>query len=282
MRRLTFENARGEDIVFYLSPLVIEELIGIGEVGAELQGQAVPYQDGELYADTKLLPRYIDLQGSITKTDLKDIKSYRKKILRVCNPKLGLGKITLELDGDTKEIYGALDGVPSFPERGRRPFQPFMITWKCPNPYWRNPSQVSRSLRAYEGTFEFPFEFPIELGIEGDITTLVNEGDTATPVTISIQGPIDRPMIENRTTGQYMRVNVNLLENDVLFIDTDPLHKRVEIHRGNQIFKAMGYFEHSGDFWQLQVGRNDIRVQAERGVRQAIAAISWHDMFTGM
>ncbi|MGP4074193.1 phage tail family protein, partial [Piscibacillus sp. B03] len=69
MRRLTYENARGEDIVFYLSPLVIEDLSGIGEVGAELQGQAVPYQDGELYADTKLLPRYIDLQGSITKTD---------------------------------------------------------------------------------------------------------------------------------------------------------------------------------------------------------------------
>lgn len=282
MRRLTYENARGARITFYLSPLVIESLTGIGEVEAEVQGQSSPYQDGDTYIDTNLLPRFINLEGSITKTDFVEIKKYRSLIISVCNPKLGLGKITLELDGTIKQIMGALDSVPSFPERGQYPFQQFMITWKCPDPYWQDLSEVSRALRAYEGKFTFPFTFPVQFGTEGDITTLTNDGDTATPVTISIQGPIDRPIIENRTTGEYIQINTEITPEEVLYIDTNPQNKRVEIHRGNQIIKAMGYFDFGGDFWQLEPGDNDIRFTAYRGIADSIAAVSWSNRYVGI
>lgn len=282
MRRLTYENARGERIVFYLSPILIESLTGIGEVDADLQGQKSPYQDGETHLDTILQPRFIDLEGSILKTDLREMKSYRKHISRVCNPKLGLGKITLELDGDIKEIFGVLDGSPTFPERGRNVWQKFLITWKCPNPYWRDPKEVSRALRAYEGKFTFPFTFPVQFGIEGDVTTLQNDGDTSTPVTISIQGPISRPMIENRTTGKHITVNTTLSPEEILYIDTSRQHKRVEIYKGNQIIRAMGYLDHNSDFWELEVGKNEIRYRADEGLAEAIAAISWHNQYVGI
>ncbi|WP_158681492.1 phage distal tail protein [Microbulbifer pacificus] len=282
MRRLTYENARGERIVFYLSPILIESLTGIGEVDADLQGQKSPYQDGETHLDVILQPRFIDLEGSILKTDLREMKAYRKYILRVCNPKLGLGKITLELDGDTKEIFGVLDGSPSFPERGRDVWQKFLITWKCPDPYWRDPQEVSRALRAYEGKFTFPFTFPVQFGIEGDVTTLHNDGDTSTPVTISIQGPISKPMIENRTTGKHITVNTTLSPEEILYIDTSRQHKRVEIYKGNQIIRAMGYLDHNSDFWELEVGKNEIRYRADEGLAEAIAAISWHNQYVGM
>ncbi|GLO64755.1 phage distal tail protein [Oceanobacillus kimchii] len=282
MRRLTYENARGERIVFYLSPILIESLTGIGEVDADLQGQKSPYQDGETHLDAILQPRFIDLEGSILKTDLKEMKTYRKHILRVCNPKLGLGKITLELDGDIKEIYGVLDGAPTFPERGRDVWQKFLITWKCPDPYWRDPQEVSRALRAYEGKFTFPFTFPVQFGIEGDVTTLQNDGDTSTPVTISIQGPISRPMIENRTTGKHITVNTTLSPEEVLYIDTSRQHKHVEIYRGNHIIRAMGYLDHNSDFWELEVGDNEIRYRADEGLAEAVAAISWHNQYVGM
>ncbi|MFA1819000.1 phage tail domain-containing protein [Virgibacillus oceani] len=282
MRRLTYENARGETIVFYLSPFLIESLEGIGEINADLQGQKSPYQDGETHIDTILQPRFIDLEGSITFKDKETIRKYRRFISRVCNPKLGLGKITLELDGDIKEIYGALDGGVVFPERGQSVWQDFSITWKCPNPYWRDPQQVSRSLRAYEGKFTFPFTFPVQFGIEGDVTTITNDGDTSAPVIITIQGPITRPMIENRTTGEYMQVNTRIGAEEVLYIDTNPQAKRVEIHRPNQIIKAMGYFDHNSDFWQLEIGENELRYTADEGIAEAIAAIGWHSQYVGI
>ncbi|MCT1577530.1 phage tail family protein [Oceanobacillus kimchii] len=283
MRRLTYENARGERIVFYLSPILIESLTGIGEVDADLQGQKSPYQDGETHLDVILQPRFIDLEGSILKTDLREMKAYRKHILKVCNPKLGLGKITLELDGDTKEIFGVLDGTPSFPERGRDVWQKFLITWKCPDPYWRDPQEVSRALRSYRGKFILPTTFPFELGISGDSTILYNGGDVDAPVTIDIQGPVTRPRVINKTTGQFVILNRSLSADEVLHINTNDQNKRVEIYRGAEtIEKAIGYLDHDSDFWKLEPGDNEIQYIADAGNADAIVAIAWHNHYLGM
>jgi Phage tail protein len=282
LRRLTFENARGESIVFYLAPLLITSLTGIGEVDVDLQSQKSPYQDGDTHIDTVFQPRYIDLEGAIIETDLKEIKKYRKNILRVCNPKLGLGKITLELDGDIKEIYGVPDGSPVFPERGQEPIQNFVITWKCPDPYWRDPLEISRALRAYQGRFTLPTTFPIEFGVEGDTTILINDGDTPAPITIDIQGPVTNPQVINKTTGQFIRVNLSLSENEVLHIDTGR-PRRVEIYRdGRTIENAMGYIDHYSDFWELSVGPNEVQYIADAGNANAIVAVAWQNRYVGI
>lgn len=282
MRRLTYENSRGENIVFYLSPLVINSLTGIGEVEATLQSRSAPYQDGDNYIDTLLEPRYIDMEATITRTNLKEIKEYRSYINRVCNPKLGIGKIILELDGDTKEIEAVLDGTPTFPERGQEVWQQFSVSWKCPDPYWRDIQETSRALQAYVGTFTMPFSFPVQFGTQGDSIIIENEGDTSAPVQVSMQGPLDRPMLENRTTGEYMRLNTNIHTDEILFIDTTFNNKRVEIYHGNQIIKAMGYFDHNGDFMQLVPGENELRYTAYSGVRDSVASITWANRYVGI
>lgn len=285
MRRLMFENSRGEQIEFYLSPLLIESLEGISEVDADVQGQESPYQDGDTYIDTRLQPRFIDLEGAITKTSLKDIKEIRRHVLRVCNPKLGLGKITLELDGDTKEITGVLDGSPVFPERRRDVFQKFTVNWKCPDPYWQDPNQVSRALRAYEGKFTLPFTLPFRLGKQGDRTTLVNEGDVPAPVQIDLQGPVTNPKITNETTGEFMQINGSIAADEVLHIDTSPGHKRIEVYNGNNfvrsVFGRLAY-EAGASFWQLEIGENDVSYVADEGNSKAIVAVSWKNRYSGI
>jgi hypothetical protein len=284
LRRLTYENARGESIEFYLSPLIIESLTGIGEVDADLQSQVSPFQDGDSLLDVRVQPRFIVLEGKILKTDSSEIKSYRERILRVCNPKLGLGKITIELDGDIKEIYAAMDGGVAFPERGRDTWQKYLVNWKCPDPYWRDPKKISTPLSAVKGSFRFPFSFPVSFGTDNGYTTLVNDGHVETPITIDIQGPVVNPKITNRTTGKVFRINHSLSSNEVLHIDMNPKAKRVELTRdGISIKNVMGWVDYAvSDFWQLDIGNNTIEYVADAGNSDAIVVVAWHNLYAGI
>src|SRR5699024_4529074 len=273
---------RGEQVEFYLSPLIIESLEGIGEVDADIQSQQSPYQDGDNYIDTLLQPRFIELEGSILKTDLTDIKQYRKHILRVCNPKLGLGKITLELDGDIKEIMGVLDGSPVFPERSQDVWQKFMIDWKCPDPYWKDLNSTSKPLQSYVGNFKLPTTFPIQLGISGDRTLLINEGDVPTPVRIDVSGQTTNPQIINRTTGEYIRINRTIADDEILHINTASGQQRVEVYRDNTIEQGFGYLDHNSELFMLEVGENEIEHIADAGNAKAMVAVSWQSRYTGM
>lgn len=282
MRRLTYENGRGEQIKFYLSPFLIESLTGIGEVDADIQSQQSPYQDGDNYIDTLLQPRFIELEGSITERNFGSIREMRRYILRVCNPKLGLGKITLELDGDKKEILGVLDGSPVLPERARDIWQKFMITWKCPDPYWHNPNQTSKPLQSYVGNFTLPFTLPFELGVSGSRTVLHNDGDVPAPVTIDIHGPTTNPQVINRTTGEYIRINRSIADDEILHVNTASGQQRVEIRRGDSVEQGFGYLDHESEMFSLEIGENEIEHIADAGNANATVVVNWQSRYTGM
>lgn len=267
---------------FNFSPFVIESLTGIGEVEADLQEQTSPYQDGSVHIDTILRPRFIEMEGSIRDIKSEIIIERRKQLTRVCNPKLGLGKITLEVNGVIKEIEGIPEGIPIFPDMERGPFQKFMITWKCPDPYWKDLNETSRALQAYVGNFTLPTTFPIELGVAGDRTTLFNAGDEPSPVTIDIHGPTTNPQVINRTTGEYIRVNRSIASDEILHINTTPGRKRVEIYRGNTIEQAFGYLDHNSEMFMLEIGENEIEHIADAGDRRAIVAITWQNRYVGV
>lgn len=283
MRRLTYENSLGDKIVFYLSPFLIERLQGIGEVEADTQSQGAPYADGDTYIDSKLSPRYIDLKGSIMFREFEKIREYRRVITRSCNPKLGLGLITFELDGAVYQIYGVPVAVPTFPERGRSPLQPFEITWKCPNPYWRSPNETTKPLVAYKGNFKLPMTFPFMLGTSGSKTTLYNDGDVPAPVRIEIHGPTTNPQIFNRTTGQYIRINRTIAQGEVMHIDTESGRQRIIVidEEGNES-SAFGYLDHESDLFYLELGENIIEHVADAGNRHAEVIVRWDSMYVGV
>lgn len=280
-----FTNAKNQTVELFDNPYRLMRVEGLGETESSVQTQRAPYQDGVIYLDSVLNDKSIEIELKITGEHQQDLNAKRRSLASVFNPKLGVGKLRYISDDDIKEIDVVADAVPFFPDgqRNRKPtFQRSLVYLRALNPYWRDPQEVSRALRAYEGKFTFPFTFPVQFGVEGDVTTLQNDGDTSTPVIISIQGPIRRPMIENRTTGKHITINTTLTPEEVLYIDTSKQHKRVEIYRGNQVIRAMGYLDHNSDFWELEVGKNEIRYRADEGLAEAIAAISWHNQYVGI
>lgn len=283
MRRLTYKNPRGDEIEFYLSPFLIESLEGIGEVDASNQDQSSPYQDGSTYIDTILEPRFIDMEGSITNRDFKTITKLRRRILNVCNPKLGMGEITLELDGSVQKISAIPEGTPTFPERGQNPWQDFQITWICPNPYWRSPNETTKPLVAYTGGFTLPFTLPFTLGTAGSKTTVYNDGDVPAPVRIEIHGPTTNPQIFNRTTGEYLRINRTIAQGEVMHINTESGRQRITItDEDGEESSAFGYLDHDSDLFYLELGENIIEHVADAGNRHAEVIVRWDSMFVGV
>lgn len=282
MRKLTYVNSLGESITFHKTPYLITSLTGISEVEAETQGQKSPGQDGDTYIDSLLEPRFPTLEGVIVESNLMKIKEYRSQILRVCNPKYGLGKLTLELDGDIKEIDAVLDGVPVFPERkDASRVQTFMIVWKCPNPYWQDVNPTNIKLEDYVANFSFPFSFPVTFSIRGDSRTIVNSGHVPTPIKVTFRGNSVNPKITKNNTGEFIKVNRTIPEGYNLVITTDFNNKSVKIIAPDGVeSNAMGYIDLDSTFFDLDVGENHLSFITEGGKPEVF--IEYRNLFIGV
>lgn len=286
MYQIIYENERGDIVDFGASPsLKALSFEGFGEVGAEIQSQQVPYQDGSRFVSSLLTERPLVIEFLIEGLSYGDVTALRRQLSRAFNPKLR-GELTAIVAGQTYTIEVVPEHVPNFPtgsdNQGKK-FQRGVIDLIAHYPYWKDPQELSRALHAYEGRFSLPFSFPIEFGISGDTTVLENEGDTEAPVTIDIQGPVTRPRVINETTGQFIMINRTLSADEVLHIDTNDQNKRVEIYRdGWAIEKAIGYLDHNSDFWKLEPGNNRIKYVADASQNEAIVAIAWHNQYTGI
>src|SRR5699024_9335069 len=295
MRRLTYENARGEEVEFYLSPLLIESLESIGEVGADIQSQTDPFKDGNTFINEQLEPRFIDLAGKILERNKIEIQEHHKQRIKVreqeqqkikmYKPKKGLGILRLELDGSTQFIYAIPETVPTFPERSMDVWQDFEINWFCPNPYWRSPNETTKPLIAYTGGFTLPFTLPFTLGTLGSKTKIYNDGDVPTPVRIEIQGPTTNPQLFNRTTGTHLRINRTINADEVMYINTEQGRQSIEVEGRDGTTSAFGFIDHDStplsDFL-LELGENEIEHVADAGNRHAEVIIRWNSLYAGV
>ncbi|WP_153465141.1 phage tail family protein [Sediminibacillus terrae] len=287
MKKITFTNTRGESIVIgSQAPFFLTSIDGLGDVEADNQSQKAPYQDGSIPFDSRLEERVIPFTVSIKANTPGDLPGLRQTLARVFNPKLGEGTLTYEDGYQTKVIKGKADSIPTFPsgKGNRTPLkQTSSVSLTCYDPYWKDPQEVSRALKAYEGRFTFPFNFPVEFGVEGDSTSIYNEGDVETPVQINIQGPVSNPMVKNRTTGDYIRIWRTLSADEVLHIDTNQQNKRVEIYlNGSVIQKAWGYLDDYSELFKLIPGQNEISYVADSSTDNAIASIAWKNRYVGI
>lgn len=160
--------------------------------------------------------------------------------------------------------------------------QPFRIVAKIKDPtiYGADLKQANTGDGDFSealGTAIYPFSYPIIYGASTSSVSVDanNVGDTPVyPVGISIFGPVNSPIISNTTTGEFIRVNVNLATDDnnlIIAYDKDSLIVTLDgVSVINQVTTDSTYFK-------IQPGSNIFELTGSSIGDGAYAIISFRD-----
>lgn len=283
MESMEFLNRHGESINFG-DDIGLISVDGLGDVAADNQTQKSPFQDGTTFIDNNLHERIINLEFVIEGNNYEDVKSKRKLLSRVTNPKLGLGVLRYISYG-ALEINAVASTVPVFPDgsNNRGPtFQRGMISFLCPSPFWLGEEQTDQ-LVVWEGGLEFPLELPIMFANLSPNKSMIlsNNGDEETPIFVTFHGPATAPIrVSNITTGKLIEVNQNLLAGEKLEINTAFGQKRVtKVLADGSKTNAFHYISLESKFFGLAVGNNLIEYSTGADYEQAGVTIKWRERF---
>jgi Phage tail protein len=285
MQRIIFTNARGQSVELKSSaPFLLQSIDGLGDVDADIQTQKSPFQDGSTYIDSVLQERAISLEIAILAADQPTLLQQRQYLASVFNPKLGFGTLRYENNGTVREIEAVPDGVPSFPsgKDNRLPkLQKAIVNLLCPNPFWKSTKITEEP--TFEPLFSFPFEGMFQIGIQRDARIIVNDGDAPAPLQIEFHGPAVNPIIINKTTGEFIKVNQTLGENETMEIDTTPGKKSVYfIQPDGTKRNVFNWIDLNSTFFQLVVGENEIEYSADSDIQGAIVNISYRKLYNAV
>lgn len=296
MRRITFQSNRAS-VQFGLNrptPFVFRDLRYTGKPETLLLTSQSSTQDGSSLHEAYYEPRVMEFSGYVYGHTQREMYQALQQVNAVVASKTPI-RIEYENDYGVYYIHGIV--TSAIEEEARQQinghYKPVSFSIECPDPVW-HASNVQEQVQIpyLSGRFQFPFQIRspgLTFGGGGYRADVVNIGDYAAPLEIWINGPANYPVIRNVSTGEHMAFDCELADHETLYINTTPLHKRVEIQ--NNITKqvtsglnALLDVETPGwSFWQLQPGYN--LVQYDCGMENmpnAVVMLRWSSTFTGV
>ena len=280
---IVITNKNGESITLgNQAPYFLETVDGVGEVPVALESQKAPKQDGSTYIDNTLENRAISIEGTIiTKGHPAAVLAARRLMQRVLNPKSGEVTITYHQGNQVKEIMGIAENTPVFPggsgSKGLY-YQKFLLHLICHEPFWLDTYFESREMSYLMGGIQFRLRLPTMFSYRGFKRRAINGGDVATPVEIEFKGPAVNPTVSNLTTGEFITVNRELQEEDVLTINTAFGKKHVKINGQN----AFHYIDLDSVFWNLAPGENTLSYQSNNDSVKTKVIVKWKNRYVGL
>lgn len=283
---LKFTNTRGESVSFNKAGSFFRAnaVSGLGDVANDIQTQKAPYQDGTSFTDSILAPRAISFEVYIQGENDTDVSKKRTQLASIMNPKLGEGVLEITYGTVVRVINAVSEHVPSYPSgndnRGLR-YQIGLIDLYCPNPYWKSTTVTEEP--AFEPLFQFPFEGEFQMGMQRDQRVIFNDGDVDAPLQVEFFGPALNPVIINNTTGEFIKVNQELLEGERMMIDTSDSNKSVYFIDALGVERnVFNWIDLGSTFFKLVIGDNDIEYTADSDIQGAIVNITYSKLYTAI
>lgn len=284
MPSITLTNADGLSVTLgNHAPFYIEKITGLSEVNVQFETQIAPKQHGATYFDSTLGEREITIEGTIiTRQNINELSEKKRLLQQITNPlNTQPIKLTYEHETTVREIMATVETTPIFPNDGGNHglyYQKFMLIFICHQPFWQDVYTESREMSYLMGGLQFGLRLPTTFSYRGFRRRAVNEGDVETPVEIVFSGPATNPTITNVSTGEFIRVNRSLGEEDVLSIHTEFGNKNVRINGEN----AFHYLDLASVFWHLFPGENILSYESNNDSIKTRVIVKWKNRYIGL
>lgn len=269
MQRLTFINAKGQDITFAeYAPFVFYKIAGLEYPIVEPVSTQASGQHGYTLHDVLLEGRKVTLTAHIHgENGVRQMYEKRRELNRVCNPLLGVGKLVYQNDYGSWSIpaYGKANAYGS----KVREFQTLDVEFSCPTVFWRTAEPMQANLAYIDGGLEFPLETPSYFGYNSYYAEVDNDGDAEAHMEIYMDGGAVNPVITNLTTGEFIRLDKFLHSYEKLYICTDPENIEVSLisvdPATNEPVRenAFGYLSDDSTLFRFQPGVNRLMFESE-------------------
>ena len=260
----------------------LKEYTGFTFADAQYRTTDSPYQDGVTILDTNFIPRKVTIPLMVTAPSLEDIQAAVLYLIRLFNPKPGVGELKFTYENGNNYYLSCVGTVtPSATIRGSN-WQMVTISLTAHDPLWYGDYQVASLGTATTKTF--PMTFPFTLAPNLAQASLTNAGDVAAPVTIVITGDVTNPKIKNTNTDEFFEFTRNMDESDVMTITTGFGNKTITYYDATAGTTVNGfqYLDADSVFWQLIPGANNILFTSDAVDPTTTVSITWRDRYSGV
>lgn len=287
MEKFIFINSDNEEISLGDNPpFILTKVMGVGGLKADVKMQKAPFQDGKSYIDTNLEERIITLHVTVIGNSLEEIQSNRRLLNRVFNPKLGKGTLKYESDVNSKEIEVVVHATPDYTLDNGNVVDTQLevaINLIAPSPFWMDILKQSKEFKAWLGGMKFSLQLPMSFAQQAQQRGIINNGDVSTPIKVEFLGPASNPQITNLTTNKFIRIKRDLLIGEKLIINTEFGNKKVTlIDANNNETNGMHYLDLDSIFWNLVIGDNQVRYDADSTGEHTQVTVFWKERFMGV
>lgn len=294
MQRLEVINlALKESIIFdsvgnSKEDILLSHIEGLGHPGATSQKSQGVNQDGCDSEDSLLDPRVIKLDVTIRTQDREKLYELRRKIFRIINPKTynretgKRGELLIYYTNDYKKyrIYGKVEDSAEFNDR-KKNRDKATISFYCQDPYWLDEKDTIVDVKAVKGGLKFPLVLPNRFSEVCFYKYIDNEGDTDMPVQIIYTGPAINPCITNETTGEFIKVDMELGEKEKLVINTKDGKQTVNLITPHEVKDVYNDINLNSTFFSLIPGKNLIKYSSDSEISKDTVSVQYVNKYTG-
>lgn len=244
-----------------------------------------PYQRGSTAIGATYDPRPLSFSVSMQAASPAGRAALKRATTHLFVPDAGIGVLRwVQDDGTSWVLRCRPTRGPEYGERGASGrWQTAYIDLLAEDPFWYSATLNSVSIAAYGGGWEFPTAFPFDLGTAGGVAVCTNAGDVGAPITITLAGPVVRPVLRNVTTGEWWASNSLVPAGKELVVAMGAGEKSVTIHDPSTGAEtdALADVLLASQWFDLQAGVNRIAFGNSADAHSAMMTVAWYDRFLG-
>lgn len=286
MEKFTYTNKLGKSVVIG-SREAFQLISATGLTAMEI----VPYtiqgyrQNGYTLTNTQLGTRIITLEFAVFGSTDKEFYQQRLELGSVFNPLLGEGVLVYDNEVVQRAIDVQVTQTIDTNTKYNSNLKTFVIELTAYNPLWRDVAENALMLGDFTGGLKYPITFVddgVTFASKGAIANINITGDVNSPIRAEFKGGATTPKLTLSNTGEFIKVNITIDDDEELIITTDYGNKLVNKRSADGTLTSANHLiSNDSTFFSLPVGDNTITFSADAGDAVEVY-LYWYNWYMGV